>query len=49
MAIHSNKDMSDLWYLNVENTRVLQFAVNMVVFALTQEGSITHQAMHHVE
>ncbi len=49
VVIHSNKDMSDLWYLNVENTRVLQFAVNMVIFALTQEGSITNQAMHHVQ
>jgi hypothetical protein len=29
----------------IDNTRQLQFGVNVVVFALTQEGSITNQVM----
>jgi len=33
-------------YTHLDNTRQLQFAVNLIVFALTQEGSITHQLMH---
>jgi hypothetical protein len=31
-----------------DNTRQLQFAVNMIVFALTQEGSITHRLMESI-
>ena len=32
-------------YEKIDATRVLQFGVNVVVFALTQEGSITHRLM----
>ena len=34
---------------DMDPTRPLQFAVNIVVFALTQEGSITHQLMETVQ
>jgi hypothetical protein len=32
----------------MDNTRQLQFGVNLIVFALTQEGSITHRLMESV-
>ncbi|NKB66457.1 MAG: DUF4159 domain-containing protein [Candidatus Latescibacteria bacterium] len=32
-----------------DNTRHLQFGINLVVFALTQKGSITHQVMQVVD
>jgi hypothetical protein len=34
--------------LGKDNTRQLQFAINTIIFALTQEGSITSQAMSAV-
>ena len=34
---------------NRDNTRQLQFAVNIIVFALTQEGSITNRVMDTVK
>jgi len=36
-------------YSRLDPTRQLQFAVNLIVFALTQEGSITHQVMNYLE
>jgi len=36
-------------YSKLDPTRQLQFGVNLVIFALTQEGSITHQVMQYVE
>ena len=33
---------------NLDNTRQLQFGVNTIIFALTQEGSITHRLMESV-
>jgi hypothetical protein len=33
---------------NLDRTRYFQFAVNLIVFALTQEGSITHRVMEEV-
>jgi len=33
----------------IDNTRQLQFGVNLIIFALTQEGSITHQVMRSVQ
>jgi hypothetical protein len=36
-------------YETLDPTRPLQFAVNLVVFALTQEGSITHRLMESVQ
>jgi len=37
-------------YLDYENnTRQLQFGVNLIIFALTQEGSITRRVMQYVE
>ena len=55
VVIHSNKDLSD-WWLNVigsqgvraDNTRQLQFGVNMIIYALTREGSITNRVMDRV-
>lgn len=52
-GILSNKVYVDAWgrcgpregQIHMENTRQLQFGVNLVIFALTQEGSITHQLM----
>ena len=32
-----------------DNTRQLQFAINTIIFALTQEGSITNQVMNTVQ
>jgi len=34
---------------NFDNTRPLQFGINTIIFALTQEGSITHRLMDGVE
>jgi len=50
VAIVSVKDLEGAWDWwpernNIDNTRQLQFLVNLIVFALTQEGSITHQVM----
>ncbi len=36
-------------YAQFDPTRSLQFGVNVVIFALTQEGSITQQVMNYVE
>ena len=30
-------------------TRALQFGVNMIIFALTQEGSITHRLVESIQ
>ena len=35
-------------YAHLDPTRPLQFGVNLIVFALTQEGSITHRVMNMV-
>jgi len=35
-------------YVNWDPERALQFAVNLIVFALTQEGSITHRLMDSI-
>ncbi len=32
-----------------DNTRQLQFGINTIIFALTQEGSITKQVMNYIE
>jgi hypothetical protein len=37
------------WYPDLDGTRVFQFSVNTIVFALTQEGSITYRLMGGVE
>ena len=34
--------------LYLDNTRLLQFGINTIVFALTQEGSITNRVMESV-
>ena len=36
-------------YEKFDPTRPLQFGVNLIIFALTQEGSITHRLMESVE
>ena len=57
VALMSNKAFDEAWSLHqgnagwsktYDNTRALQFGINSVVFALTQEGSITYRVMHAV-
>jgi hypothetical protein len=56
VAIMSNRWYASPWgnwgwwpgYEHLDNTRQVQFGVNLVVFALTQEGSITSQVMDSV-
>ncbi len=54
VGIMSNKDIGCAWNdwprenPPRDNRRQLQFGVNLVIFALTQEGSITHQVMDSV-
>ena len=36
-------------YQSRDNTRELQFGINIVIFALTQEGSITNRVMDSVQ
>jgi hypothetical protein len=54
VCIYSNKDLEGAWshdfpYQNIDNTVPHMFLVNLIVFALTQEGSITNQIMDSVE
>ena len=58
IAIMSNKDYEDVWahQAGFNNTRVkklairtYQLGVNVIVFALTQEGSITNRVMDVVK
>ena len=53
VAIVSVKDLEGAWdwwpeRAGIDNTRQLQFLVNLIVFALTQEGSITNRVMDTV-
>ncbi len=56
LAIISQKNYAHPWadwgilphYRDKDPTRQLQFGVNLIIFALTQEGSITHQVMNMV-
>jgi hypothetical protein len=58
VAITSQISIAQLWQVwgkgyggsgqDVDCTRGMQFGVNVVVFALTQEGSITHRVMESV-
>ncbi len=56
VLIMSNQAFSNAWgdwnirngYLGLNPTRPLQFGINTIIFALTQEGSITKQAMRTV-
>ena len=60
LAIHSIKAYTVAWsdwgkrnaydsgYSKMDPTRQLQFGVNSIIFALTQEGSITHRLMASV-
>jgi hypothetical protein len=49
VGLMSNKDYTEHWLGTAadvrQNTRQMQFTVNTIIFALTQEGSITHQLM----
>jgi hypothetical protein len=49
VAVFSSKEIGKVWgnyeTLGIDPTRQLQFGVNLVVFALTQKGSITERAM----
>ncbi len=60
VAIASQKWWANAWgdwgpdgvhggYSHLDPTRQFQFGVNLVIFALTQEGSITNQVMQYVE
>ena len=52
-CIMSNKDYEDIWsrecWDNSDPTRQYMFGVNLIVFALTQEGGITHRLMASVQ
>ena len=47
------KDYEDIWsrecWDNSDPTRQYMFGVNLVVFALTQEGGVTHRLMAGVQ
>ena len=45
VAIYSDKGYAEKWAATVNNEPQLRMGVNMVVFALTQEGSIAQQKM----
>jgi hypothetical protein len=45
----SGREGTDNFQLAVDGTRHLQFTVNTVVFALTQEGGVTQQLMAGVK
>ena len=45
VAIYSDKGYADKWADNTNNEPQLRIGVNMVVYALTQEGSIAQQKM----
>jgi hypothetical protein len=54
VCIYSNKDLEGAWshdfpYNLVDNTVPHMFLVNLIIFSLTQEGSITNQIMDSVE
>ena len=50
ILVYSNKNIEEIidWAQGVDSSRQFQFVVNMVIFALTQEGSITNQVMDSV-
>jgi hypothetical protein len=53
-CIMSNKDYEDIWsqhgaFSVRDPTRQYMFGVNLIVFALTQEGGITHRLMAGVQ
>ena len=54
VAIFSGNDYEDIWagpgtqFAHINPQRQYQFGVNLVVYALTQEGSITHRLMDSV-
>ena len=58
VIIYSMKSMGTVWHRGLKvserrsydsaGIRQLQFGVNLIVFALTQEGSITHRVMDEV-
>ena len=37
------------YYVHLDPTRPLQFGINIIIFALTQEGSITNRVMDTVQ
>ena len=49
VGLMSNKDYTEHWLGTAadmqDNARQMQFTVNTIIFALTQEGSITTQLM----
>ncbi len=53
VGIMTNKDYVEIWGnfagLDRQMERSLQMCINIIVFALTQEGSITHQVMQYLE
>ncbi len=51
VILYSNRDYGCDWseWWSGDPTNSYKFGVNSIIFALTQEGSITHQAMHYVE
>ena len=48
VAVYSDKGYAIKWKQMTNNTPQLKMGVNMVVFALTQEGSIAQQKMDFI-
>ena len=49
-AILSNKAILNLWEEgSTKNERIIQLGINTIIFALTQEGSITKRVMDAVQ
>jgi hypothetical protein len=44
VSVVSMEDFTSTWTMDIQNkVRQIQFGVNLIVFALTQEGSITNR------
>jgi len=52
-VLYSSRDYGDSWDFGVrqglDSTREFQFGVNLIIFALTQEGSITYRLMESLQ
>ena len=49
MAIYANKAYGKYWEREYENEPQLKIGINMVIFALTQQGSIAQQHIDFYE
>ena len=47
-GVEQTHGQGGVYYRDLDPTRTLQFGVNVIIFALTQEGSITNRVMDEV-